>query len=122
MCWINTLIDCTDNTARAETFFPPDHFAVTNGTVQSTALIECVAQTAAAALGQRARARGDRAQPAAGMLAAISSFRIERRAAAGKALQIDVRDLKRFGPMLLVAGKVLCEGQEIASGELTLYA
>jgi hypothetical protein len=33
-----------------------------------------------------------------------------------------MRELRRFGPMLLVAGVVSCLGQPIASGELTLYA
>jgi len=56
------------------------------------------------------------------MLAAITDFRIQATAPLGKALQIDVRELKRFGPMLLVSGEVTCEGQSIASGQLSLYA
>ena len=79
-------------------------------------------QTAAAALGQRARARGQSGRAGIGMLAAISDFQIHSRAPAGKQLQIEVRELRRLGPMLLVAGTVSCEGQQIASGELMLYA
>jgi hypothetical protein len=56
------------------------------------------------------------------MLAAITDFRIHGRAPIGKALQIDVRELKRFGPMLLVSGEVRCEGQLLAAGQLSLYA
>jgi hypothetical protein len=40
----------------------------------------------------------------------------------GKELRIEVRELKRYGPMLLISGAVSCEDQLIVSGELTLYA
>ena len=33
-----------------------------------------------------------------------------------------IRELKKFGPMLLVAGSIACAGQLVASGELTVYA
>lgn len=122
LCWIDFLVDCSETLARAETTFGIDHFAVTNGWVEEAAFIECVAQTAAAALGYRSRQRGITAQPAAGMLAAISNFRVEKPVPAGKTFVVEVRDLKRFGPMLLVAGTVACDGEPIASGELTLYA
>jgi 3-hydroxymyristoyl/3-hydroxydecanoyl-(acyl carrier protein) dehydratase len=90
--------------------------------VLEPALVECVAQTAAAALGQRAQMRGQSGSAGIGMLTAVSDFQIHSRAPAGKQLQIKVRELRRLGPMLLVAGTVSCEGREIASGELMLYA
>jgi hypothetical protein len=55
------------------------------------------------------------------MLAAISNFRIQSRPAVGMPFQIETRELKRFGPMLLVSGAIFSGGQVIASGELTLY-
>jgi len=56
------------------------------------------------------------------MLASVANFKFHRAAEAGARLQIDVREVKRFGPMLLVAGRVSCEGALIAEGELTVYA
>lgn len=122
MRWIDALTTCTDTTASATACFSADHFAVADGLVLESALVECVAQTVAAAIGQRAHTRGQSGGAGIGMLAAVSDFRIHSRPPAGKQLQIEVRELRRLGPMLLVAGIVSCEGQLFASGELTLHA
>jgi len=122
MRWVNALTGCTDTTATATACFDASHFAVADGLVRETALVECVAQTIAAALGQRAQSAGKTGGAAVGMLAAIRNFRIQSLPPAGKELRIEVRELKRFGPMLLVSGAVFCEGQPVAAGELTLYA
>ena len=121
MRWIDALTDCTDTTATAIACFNSGHFALADGLVRETALVECVAQTVAAAVGHRAHTCGQPGGAANGMLAAVSNFRIQSRPPMGKQLRIEVRELKRFGPMLLVSGAVTCEGQRIASGELTLY-
>ena len=122
MQWIEALTDCTETTARATACFNADHFAVAEGSVLETALVECIAQTVAAALGHRSQTRGQPGLTRGGMLAAVSDFRIYSRPPIGKTLCIDVHERKRFGPMLLVTGVVSCEGQTIASGDLTLYA
>jgi len=86
-----------------------------------TALVECVAQTVAAAMGYRAQAKGEPdAIGEGGMLVSVSAFRIISPASVGKPLHVEVQEIKRFGPMLLVSGRVSCEGKVIASGELTL--
>jgi predicted hotdog family 3-hydroxylacyl-ACP dehydratase len=124
MRWLDSLVECTDTTAVGTASFNAGHFAVTNGKISEAALVECVAQTVAAALGERARARGHSANAGignTGMLAAVSNFQIHSPPPLDKPLRIEVRELKRFGPMLLVAGAISCEGQPIASGELTLY-
>ena len=122
MLWLEALVDCTDTTASATVRFTADHFAVTDGVVTETALVECVAQTVAAALGHRAQMVGHTGPANPGMLAAVSGFRILTPAPLDKPLLIEVRELKRFGPMLLVAGVISCDGQRIAEGELSLYA
>ena len=121
MRWVDALIDCTDTTTSATACFNADHFAVADGKVLETALVECVAQTVAAAMGHRAQAKGEsKGIEEGGMLVSVSGFRIISPAPVGKPLQIEVQEIKRFGPMLLVSGRVSCEGQVIASGELTL--
>jgi predicted hotdog family 3-hydroxylacyl-ACP dehydratase len=122
MLWIEALTRCTDSEATATARFREGDFAVGNGAVLETALVECMAQTVAAAQGERAHRSGKSRASAGGMLAAVSDFRIQTRPPVGKALQIDIRELKRLGPMLLVSGEVTCEGQSIASGQLSLYA
>ncbi len=122
MQWIDALVDCTETTASATVCFTSGHFAVTDGAVTETALVECVAQTVAAALGHRSKNSGQPSRANNGMLGAVSSFRILSPVPLEKQVLIAVRELKRFGPMLLVAGVVTCDGQLIAEGELSLYA
>lgn len=122
MLWIEELTNCTDTEAVARANFKADDLAVANGTVLETALVECVAQTVAAAQGERARRSGKAGASISGMLAAVTDFRVAVPPPVGKPLQIEVRELKRFGPMLLVAGEIKCDGQVIASGQLSLYA
>ena len=122
MRWIEELVECTDTTAVATAFFGAEHFVVANGFVLETALVECVAQTAAAALGQRARAAGSTGAVNNGMLVAVTNFRIESRPPAEKTLRIEVSERKRLGPMLMISSVITCEGKPVASGDLTLYA
>jgi len=122
MRWVDALVDCTETTAIATARIDPNHFAVENGALLETALIECVAQTVAAALGQRMSASGQNASSNMGMLIGVSNFRIETRPKAGQMLTIETREVKRLGPMLLVAATITCEGELVATGELSLYA
>jgi predicted hotdog family 3-hydroxylacyl-ACP dehydratase len=124
MRFIDALVECSATSAVATACFRAGSFAVVNGFVLETTLVECVAQTVAATLGQRALMHGksDFAVAATGMLVAVSNFKIQSRPSAGKELRIEVRELKRLGLMLRVSGEIFCDGQMIASGELTLYA
>ena len=122
MLWIDALTECTETTARATVFFDDAHFAVSAGAVPGTALVECIAQTIAAAQGQRAKWTGKTGPPSPGMLAAVANFKIHSPPPLGKEIEIEIRELKKFGPMILVSGTVTCAGQTIATGELTVYA
>lgn len=122
MRFIDALVECTDTTAVATAIFDAEHFAVTNGFVLENALVECVAQTAAAALGWRAQASGKTGAANHGMLIAVTNFRIQARPAAGKILRIEIAERKRLGPMLMISSTITCEGKPIAIGDLTLYA
>jgi predicted hotdog family 3-hydroxylacyl-ACP dehydratase len=123
MQWINALADCSETTATATACFQADDFAVVDGKVIETALVECVAQTVAAALGQRGRgSEGKSGATAKGMLVAVSGFKIQAGLLAGKTLRVEIREQKRLGPMQLITGTISCDGQVVASGELSLYA
>ena len=122
MLWIDVLTDCTDTTERATATFRAEHFAVADGAILETAIIEGVAQTAAAAFGQRARNNGKAGATGDGMLVAVSNFKIHSRAPLEKVLQIEILERKRLGPMIMISSIVSSEGQTIAAGDLTLYA
>ncbi|HEX5218742.1 MAG TPA: hypothetical protein VFZ59_04180 [Verrucomicrobiae bacterium] len=120
--WVDALTACTEMTATCTARFSADHFAVTNGAVSETALVECVAQTVAAALGFRKSTAGTTDTPNNGMLVAASNFKIISRPPLDQTLSIQVRELKRLGPMLMIVGMIWCEEILIAQGELSLYA
>ena len=122
MRWVEELLDYTDTTATATTRFTAEHFAVADGAVIETALVECMAQTVAAARGQRMHARGTPGAANNGMLAAVSNFKILTSPPLDQTLTIEVREIKRLGPMLMIAGKISCGPELIATGDLSLYA
>ena len=122
MRWIEALVECSDTTGAATARFMARHFAVADGAVLETALVECAAQTMAAALGQRARAGGKATPGFSGMLAGGSNFSIATVPPLDQELRIEIRELRRLGMMTKISATISCAGQVIASGELTLYA
>lgn len=122
MRWVDALVDCTETTAVATVHIDEDHFALRDGALLETSLVECVAQTVAAAFGQRMRASGQPGAANQGMLIGVTSFKIVAAPRAGQTLTIETREVKRLGPMLLVAATITIAGQPIAGGELSLYA
>jgi len=122
MRFVDALTAYTDTTATATVCFRAGHLAVANGAVLETALVECAAQTIAAALGQRAKARGASGAAAHGMLVAVTKFLIFSRPAENKPLLIEIIERKRLGLMLMISAVISCEGRKIAAGELTLNA
>ena len=122
MRWVASLLDCTETTAVATVPIGPEHFALRDGALLETALVECVAQTVAAALGQRLRASGQSGAANQGMLVAVTGFKVLAQPKAGQTLTIETREVKRLGPMLLITSTISCDGQLIATGELSLYA
>ena len=122
MRWVDALLECTETTAIATVRVDENHFALRDGALLETAVVECVAQTVAAALGQRMRASGEPGASNQGMLIGVTNFKVAAAPSVGSTLTIETREVKRLGPMLLVAATITSAGQPIASGELSLYA
>ena len=118
MLMIDRLVDAGPGTAVAEATLGDGCLGVSAGRVLEAALVECVAQTAAA--GKAVAAAG--AGPAApGLLAGVSDFRVFRRPAAGERLTIRIREDRQLGPLTLVSGEVLAGGERVAAGRLKLH-
>jgi len=96
--------------------------AAPSGQVIETALVECMAQTVAAALGQRLRTSAKPGAANHGLLAAVANFKIHSEPPRDQTLTIEIREVKRLGPMLMIAGKISCGTKLIATGDLSLYA
>jgi predicted hotdog family 3-hydroxylacyl-ACP dehydratase len=122
MRWIEALTACDAATATATACFREGDFPAAGGELLEIALVECVAQTIAAAQASRERTRHGSAGPGSGMLVAVSNFEIHSPPPLGKSLHIETREIKRLGAMLLISGTVFCDDTILASGELSVYA
>ena len=116
---INALTHCDDTCARAVARFDADHFAVSQGLVTEAALVECIAQTVAAALGFAAKGEG---KPSVGMLTAVTDFEIQMRPAAGQTLEIEIHEVKRLRSMRMINGRITSGGRLVAQGDLMVHA
>ena len=116
MLMIDRLVDAGPGTAVAEATLGDGCLGVSAGRVLEAALVECVAQTAAAG---KAVAGAGPAAP--GLLAGVSDFRVFRRPAAGERLTIRIREDRQLGPLTLVSGEVLAGGERVAAGRLKLH-
>ncbi len=122
MRFLEELSTCSESGATARARFGADDFAVHDGYVLEAVLVECAAQTAAAAMAQRALAGGGKKPGADGMLVAVSHFNFERRVSAGKVIEISIQEERRMGLMLLISTRITCEGEGVVTGELMVYA
>lgn len=122
MLWVDRFLECIEDGAVASARIDIDHFAVRDGYLLETALVELAAQTVALALGHRRSGNDDGEASNQGMLIGVSNFKIIAPTPVGATLDIETREVKRLGPMLLVAATITSAGQPIASGELSLYA
>ena len=123
MRMIDALMEWSDNSARGAIVFDAKHMAVHDGLVTESALVECIAQTVAAMEGAKKAAcgtTGGTVGEQVGMLCGVSDFVVVRRPKAGEQLEVRVQVHKRLGPMLLVDGQVLHNGDVVASGSLKL--
>ena len=120
MVLIDSLTRCDSETAEAsKTFTSADYGLEAAGRVSEPMLIECLAQTVAAAQGSQARSHGRK--PAEGMLVGVSDFDFFRLACQGETLTLTTRITHRLGQFLVVEGSVWAEDELIAKGELKLY-
>ena len=122
MRFLAELSTCSESAATAWTLFGRDDFGVRDGYVLEAVLVECAAQTAAAAMAQRASSGGGKKPGVDGMLVAVSHFKFERRVPAGTAFEIAIQEERRMGLMLLISTRITCAGEGVATGELMVYA
>ena len=119
--WIDALVGCTETTAMAIATVTESHFASSDGRLLEIGLLECMAQTAAAAAAWRMLDHPSPSRRDAGMLAAINDFSCAARPPFGAQLVIEIRELKKFGPLLRLAGTVHWNSRLLAHGELTVH-
>lgn len=122
MRWIHHLLESDEYSATAEACFTEEDFAVQDGWVIESALVECVAQTTAASLA-RQKLAGTSSDDAAvpGLLAAIHEFAFYQAVRCNITLRIHIRERLRLGNMRRVHGLVSSGDQVLAEGEISVY-
>jgi 3-hydroxyacyl-[acyl-carrier-protein] dehydratase len=119
MVLIDALGECTAQAAEAVKTFLPDSCGVREGYVQQGALIEALAQTAAALFGRQARAQGRGV--GVGMLVGVSAFRFHAPVRCGEPLKLSVTVTRHLPPLCLAEGRVWKGGLLVAEGSLKFY-
>lgn len=118
---IDVVEACRPGEVRASMTPTAPHLAVSDGYVLESALVECVAQTAAALAGTSPINAAGTPSDSPGFLCRVRRFRIACRPPAGQRLEITVREEQQLGAMRLVSGTITCENDVVAEGELSLY-
>jgi predicted hotdog family 3-hydroxylacyl-ACP dehydratase len=116
---IDRLVKCDENSAVATVSFSGGRYGTSGEFVDEPLLIECVAQTAAAANGLRERKSGK--TPKIGMLVGINDFKIYSEAKCGLEIEAVTVVEKMLGSFSIVRGKVKQEGNLLAEGTLKFY-
>jgi 3-hydroxymyristoyl/3-hydroxydecanoyl-(acyl carrier protein) dehydratase len=116
---IDRLVDACPESARAQKTFFPDSYGADGDSVCDAALVECLAQTVAAAQGETTRRLG--LPPERGMLVGVSGFRFHRQARLGEPLELSIEIVKRLGAMILVNGRIAQNGNAVADGTLKFF-
>lgn len=119
MVMVDELISADGKSATTELLIREDNIFVSDGHFQAYALIEVMAQTAAAQLGYENRLRGGN-DVRIGYIGAVKRMRIESVPRVGEMLLTRLEVLEDFGDMKLVAAESFVNDQKIATAELTI--
>ena len=119
MVMVDKLISADEKSAATTLQIREENIFVSEGRLNAYALIEVMAQTAAAQLGYENRLRGGN-DVRIGYIGAVKRMRIESAPKVGETLLTRLEVLEDFGDMKLVAAESFVEDQKIATAELTI--
>ena len=113
MVFIDRLLGRDAHSAMAVKTFAPGDYALVDGVVAEAALIECLAQTAAA-IGPEAVTHTERASM--GMLVSVDEFVFHGSVRELDTIELTAEITQRLAPFCFVRGTVKCGGRLIAEG------
>ncbi len=115
MRWLSSAFAKQDNSISAQQYISADHPFLLHGRLPRSAIIEYIAQSAAA--GGKAMALGNHTdQPVSGMLIALRDVRFYGSAGAGDTLSLRVAVTHRMGNMYRCRGQAHCGEALICEG------
>jgi predicted hotdog family 3-hydroxylacyl-ACP dehydratase len=116
---IGELEHCEDTVARSRFEIKSDNIFVSDGILQEAALVENIAQTAAARAGWMAQ-KND--QPVAiGYIGAIQQLEITALPQVGQVLETEIRIVNQVFDVTLISGKINCDGKLLASCDMKIF-
>ena len=119
MVMVDKLVSADEKSAATALLIREDNIFVENGRLNVCALIEVMAQTAAAQLGYGNSLRGDN-NMRIGYIGAVKRMRIDAVPRVGEMLLTRMEVMEDFGDMKLVAAESFVDDQKIATAELTI--
>ncbi|MFT4022219.1 MAG: 3-hydroxyacyl-ACP dehydratase [Flavihumibacter sp.] len=96
-----------------------DNIFLRGGRLETAALIENLAQTAAASAGYEAVLSGKKVK--IGFIGAISKLQVHGEAVAGDLLETEITQLQQVMNVTMVSGSVRCGGKALLSGEMKIF-
>ncbi len=120
MHWLDTAVLSADGlTATATRNITPDHLFVHDGCLLSSALIELMAQAAAAGSSLKAQSQGRKVRD--GVLVSINDFRILGPVPAGSLITLKATHEKTFGALTRAALETRIDARPIATATMTFH-
>ena len=119
MVMVDKLISADEKSAATMLQIREENIFVSEDRLNAYALIEVMAQTAAAQLGYENHLRGGK-DVRIGYIGAVKRMRIESAPRVGETLLTRLEVLEDFGDMKLVAAESFVDDQKIATAELTI--
>ncbi len=116
---IDDIVECDEEKTICTFRIPENHVMFDADGLSEQALLEVMAQTAAAGAGFRAQSLGQGIQK--GFIGAIKHIQIQQRPPARALIRAEVRPLHQIGQASIVQAKTFLGELEIASCELTIF-
>lgn len=119
MVMIDMLLEVTETSAVTGFEVKTENLFVQNDQLQATALMENIAQTAAAHAGYWARQRNS--PPAVGFIGAIKDFKLHRLPKVGETLRTEFQVVSEVLNFSVVKGCISIHQETIAEAELKIF-
>lgn len=116
---IDSILTCNESETRTSFRIPGNHVLCFEGVLCESALIEVMAQTAAASSGFHQLVSGNGVRR--GFIGAVKNIKIHAITRAGDELEATIQPLHQVGSASIVTGAVYLKGQQVASCELTIF-
>jgi len=116
---IDTLVSCNDTGARTSFTIRENNIFVENGRLHEPALVENIAQTAAARVGYLCKAE-NKPVPV-GFIGAVQHLVINNLPAVNEELTTEITIKNQVFDVTIISGKVECRGEVVASCEMKIF-